>query len=177
MIYYAGIGSRSVPNSIIDMMVSFGTFAASHGATLRSGAADGADSAFELGANKWGGATEIFLPWEKYNDHPSSLFPPSRKAHKLASTIHPAWNKLSRPVRLLVARNMHQILGYDLNTPVQFVVCYTPDGCQSHMTYGSSTGGTGSAISLASQNNIPIFNFAIPNRLEDSKEYLLSIIH
>ena len=175
MIYYAGIGSRSTPPDVLDQMIEFGQFAASHMAVLRSGGADGADSAFETGAQLWGGHTEIFLPWEQFNDHPSTMYPPSVDAMKLAGTVHPAWNRLSKPAKLLVARNMHQVLGYSLRSPVRFVVCYTPDGCESHETYGIRTGGTGSAIKLASLNNIPIFNLALPNRLADSKAYLLSL--
>lgn len=175
MIYYAGIGSRSTPPHILQQMESFGSFAASHHAVLRSGGADGADTAFENGALSWGGWTEIFIPWEGFNQHPSTMFPPSRNAVELASTIHPAWTKLSRPAKLLIARNMHQVLGYSLTSPVRFVICYTPDGCESHETYGYKTGGTGTAIKLASLHNIPIFNLALPNRLEDSKAYLLSL--
>ena len=175
MIYYAGVGSRTTPPTILAQMEEFGVFAASHHAVLRSGAADGADSAFESGALSWGGWTEIFLPWEGMNQHPSTLFPPTRAAMELASTLHPAWSRLSRPAKLLIARNTHQILGYSLSSPVKFVECYTPDGCESHETYSRRTGGTGTAIKLASLNNIPIFNLALPNRFEDSKAYLLSL--
>lgn len=175
MIYYAGIGSRKTPPDILDEMIAFGQFAAAHMAVLRSGAADGADSAFETGAMLWGGHTEIFLPWKEFNQHPSTMFPPSADAFKLAADIHPAWNRLSKPAKLLVARNMHQVLGYSLRSPVKFVICYTPDGCESHETYSHRTGGTGTAIKLASLNNIPIFNLALSNRLADSKAYLLSL--
>lgn len=175
MIYYSGIGSRKTPPDILQQMIEFGITAAKQGAVLRSGAADGADSAFEEGALLGGGWTEIFLPWKEFNQHPSTLFPPSTDARKLASTVHPAWSRLSNPAKLLIARNMHQVLGYSLKSPVQFVVCYTPDGCESHYTYGPATGGTGTAIKLASMNGIPIFNLAIPNRLAYAKEYLLTL--
>jgi hypothetical protein len=175
MIYYTGIGSRSTPDDILKTMVRFGQFAAINGAVLRSGGANGADAAFEYGASLEGGHTEIFLPWKDFNDHPSTMTPPTAAAYKLASTIHPAWKRLSTPAKLLISRNMHQVLGFSLRSPSKFVICYTPDGCESHETYGYRTGGTGTAIKLASLNSVPIFNLALPNRLEDAMAYLTSL--
>jgi hypothetical protein len=155
-------------------MEEFAYIAAKHGYMLRSGGADGADAAFEQGAMNSGGLMEIFLPWEGFNHNPSTLFPPTADAYKLAATIHPNWARLSRPAKLLVARNMHQVLGLTLTSPVDFVVCYTSDGCESHETYTHRTGGTGSAIKLASLNNIPVFNIANTDRYIDAIEYMLS---
>jgi len=160
MKYYSGIGSRETPHMIVQDMYTIAMVLASKGYTLRSGGAVGADSAFELGCVQRNGLKEIFLPWEHFNDSKSTLFPPSEEAKKLARTIHPVYDKLSNKAKLLIARNMHQILGQDLQTPVDFVLCWTDDGAETSKQYSINTGGTGTAISLASQHNIPVYNLS-----------------
>lgn len=139
-------------------MREFAFHAAHAGWTLRSGGADGADKAFEDGCDDATGKKEIFLPWKGFNKNSSTLYPPPDGAMRIAEEIHPAWKALREPARKLVARNMQQVLGKELTSGVKFVICWTKDGCESYKTYSIRTGGTGTAISLASLNNIPIFN-------------------
>jgi len=117
------------------------------GLTLRSGAADGADAYFESGAKE---AKEIYLPWPKFNDHPSRLCSVSQAALEMAETVHPAWENLSQGAQKLHGRNCYQVLGRDLKTPSDFLVCWTKDG--------KLRGGTATALTLAKMNNIPIYN-------------------
>ena len=153
---YAGIGSRNTPSQILRTMEQFARDAA--GWTLRSGAAYGADSAFERGAE----LTEIWLPWRGYNSHVSqSIVTPAAIA--MAAKFHPAWDRCSQGVRKLHGRNMHIILGDDLQTPVNFVVCWTVDG--------AITGGTGVALRCAIQHSIPIFNLALPGHLDAARGF------
>ncbi len=49
------------------------------------------------------------------------------------------------------ARNAHQVLGQDLESPSLCVICWTPKG--------ELKGGTRTAIVIAEQNDIPVFNF------------------
>lgn len=170
---YAGIGSRQAPPEALDRMREFAYHAARRGWTLRSGAAEGADTAFETGCDDAKGKKEIFLPWANFNGHGSPLYHPSDGALKIAKEIHPAWDFLRIPAKKLVARNMHQVMGRDLKEVVDCVVCWTSDGCESHETYGRRTGGTGTAIALASLNNVPIFNLHNPDRFIDAIEFLL----
>ena len=65
----------------------------------------------------------------------------------------------------LMARNVHQILGSDLRSPVDFVACWTPDGCESEGERSRTTGGTGQAIALADRWGIPIYNLARPTAM------------
>ena len=60
---YAGIGARKTPGGVLVLMREVGAILARDGWMLRSGGAEGADSAFEAGAKSAGGAREIFLPW------------------------------------------------------------------------------------------------------------------
>ncbi|OZA26029.1 MAG: hypothetical protein B7X93_10600 [Hydrogenophilales bacterium 17-61-9] len=154
---YAGIGSRKAPPGQLERMTRAAQRLAAMGYTLRSGAADSADKAFEAGA---GEKKEIFLPWNGFNGSSSSFVSPSRDAMDVAAAIHPAWSRLSPAVQKLQARNSHQVLGEDLRAPCDFVVCWTPDGAETEQERSAGTGGTGQAIALASRWGVPVFNFA-----------------
>jgi len=170
---YSGIGSRETPYDVLYDINQMAYIAAKKGWILRSGGAQGADTAFEEGCDSAHGKKEIYLPWKGFNGNTSSLVSPSDEAFSTARIIHPAYDSLIRPVKLLLARNMHQILGEDLNTPVRCVICWTSDGCESHKTYSKRTGGTGSAIALASKQGIPVFNICNEGRFFDAIEFLL----
>lgn len=161
---YAGIGARATPDEIIQQMIILAEFLGKVEYTLRSGGALGADSAFEQGCDNTQGKKEIFLPWANLNGNKSLYTKPSAAALQLASTIHPNFKNLSDPIKLYIGRNMHQILGLNLDDPVDMVICWTEDGCESHNTYTQKTGGTGSAIALASKHFIPVYNLFNPGQ-------------
>jgi hypothetical protein len=164
---YAGIGSRTTPTDILSKMMDIGELLAREKWVLRSGGADGADSAFEIGCNRGNGHKEIFLPWPYFNKSTSELIRPSKAAYELAAKIHPAWNKLSFGATALHARNCHQILGWELNDPVNVVICWTEGGKQ--------VGGTATAIKLAKQHKIPILNLGCPTVKDFHYDELLRI--
>lgn len=179
--YYTGVGSRETPPHIRKLMTDIAYNLHKDGWTLRSGGAEGADQAFEEGwwlshmekdiADGAEPRAEIYLPW---NDFEGRYHGGGDGAYKvvvdkaiieeamdIASVIHPGWNAkkrdgtpvLSRGMKTLHSRNCFQILGGDLDTPSKFVVCYaepTPDGyCK---------GGTRTAVVLAKNNGISVFN-------------------
>lgn len=150
---YAGVGSREAPLDILNKMKEIAKYLAQHHWTLRSGGADGADLAFELGCDEAGGTKEIFLPWKGFNGSTSQLYNPTQAAFDLAATIHPAWNRLSYGAKKLHARNAHQVLGINLDEPAGLVICWTKGG--------KEVGGTATAIKIAKQNNIRVVNLAI----------------
>jgi len=147
--YYAGIGSRKTPPTVLDLMTRTARFLYCGGYTLRSGGAIGADSAFELGS---GGENEIFLPFEGYNKNRSKLFTIPDAAFEIAAKLHPAWDRCTEVVRKYHARNVLIIYGQDLQTYCDFVICWTRKGLVK--------GGTGMAIRIAQAADIPIFNLA-----------------
>jgi len=134
--FYAGVGSRKTPQETQELMTAAARRFYDNGWTLRSGGAIGADSAFEHGA---GTQTEIFCAEDATDE-----------GILLASTIHPAWHRCSSYAKALHGRNILQVLGRDLNSPVKGVVCWTPGGI--------ATGGTRTAIILARQHKIPVIN-------------------
>lgn len=157
-LYYAGIGSRKTPDYILDLMEAVARKLRKDRMILRSGHAPRADQAFERGA---GADAQIFLPWPSFEQDvqidPKAfvLVEPNLHAADIAANFHPVWDSLSRGARLLHARNAHQILGPEPSarpTPVEFVLCWTPEGKPS--------GGTGQAIRIAEDRGIPIWNLA-----------------
>lgn len=168
---YTGIGSRETPEHILKLLESIGSHLGNLGYTLRSGGAPGADNSFEIGCDKVNGRKEIWIPWNFFEKRKSN-FLPGPEHFRLASTLHPVWEKLSNGAKALHARNTGQILGNDLKTPSKFIVCWTKDKADSHLTVSKTTGGTGTAIKLGSLNNIPIFNLAIDGKYEELMNYI-----
>ncbi len=152
---YAGIGSRQTPATVLDTMARIGRAMARHGWTLRSGAADGADTAFEAGAEQERGARQIWLPWPRFNgrtaDGAATRVGINNQANRdLARQSHPAWHVLRDAVQKLMVRTVHQVLGPEPGSspPSDVVICWTPDG--------AGEGGTGMAIRLAERHGIPV---------------------
>ena len=157
---YAGIGSRSTPADVLAQMRLMGSRLARLGMHLRSGGADGADSAFEDGALDIGVASSIFLPWPRFNGRASGIVPDLAKGGEIARLHHPAWERLTEGARRLHSRNSYQVLGEFLNDPARFVLCWTADGCEGAASRSKKTGGTGMAIAIADLHGIPVINMA-----------------
>jgi ribA/ribD-fused uncharacterized protein len=154
---YAGIGSRETPVEVLETMRKIAAFLAGKGYTLRSGAAPGADSAFEQGAVSVGGKTEIWVPWRGFNGRRSALVP-TPEAFALAEQHHPAWAACKQGAKALHARNGHQVLGASLRDPVEFIVCWTKGG--------TGAGGTGQALRIARSLDIEVYDLGGSGELE-----------
>lgn len=157
MYYYTGIGSRKTPFQIKLQMMEIAKTLGYNGYTLRSGGADGADSAFEMGVTQMVGATaDIYLPWARFNGNPSELIlnrmVNEDRARAIAAEFHPAWDNLSPVARKFHARNSYQVLGSVLKRPSAFIICWTPNA--------KGGGGTGQALRVARSYDIPIMDLA-----------------
>lgn len=149
---YAGIGARKTPPDVLDTMRAMGARLATMGFHLRSGGADGADTAFERGASSAGGDAEIFL-----------VRPDARKPHgivtisdcfaRVTRTAHPRPSALSGHAHRLMDRNGSQIFGRSFNRPCDLVICWTPGG--------RGEGGTGQSIRLARHVGIPVLDLGL----------------
>ncbi len=175
MPFYTGIGARKTPTDILERMTNISYRLNRLGWTLRSGCAIGADTAFENGA---GDLKELYVAKEGT----TGGILPTPECFAIAASLHPAWNALTPYVKALMARNIPQVLGIDLKTPSEMVVCWTPDGCESGEDRTQKTGGTGQAISCAWNNGVPIYNLANRNSLIrfndwlETKEYEYSLL-
>ena len=164
MKYYTGIGSRNTPQNVAQLMRKIATYLSFFDYTLRSGGADGADSAFESGSTN----SEIFLPWSNFNNK-EGIVCSHQLAIELAMRFHPHYSNLSIGAKKLMHRNSHQLFGVNMNTPSDFVICWTPNG--------KGNGGTGQALRIAKHYNIPIFDIGHYNNIDVAKRELYSFLN
>ena len=185
MKFYTGIGARKTPANILVIMRKLAYHLAKDGFTLRSGGADGADTAFGHGwADAWMEdvdntmhskyKAEIYLPWEGFNDqystmegrwyitNPSLYF----AAEGIASRIHPNWKACKDSVRALHTRNVFQVLGADLTKRSNFLVCW------AELDGESIKGGTRTAWELAKQRDVTCYNLYNTYDLDKIQAYL-----
>ncbi|AMD43430.1 hypothetical protein ZC03_053 [Pseudomonas phage ZC03] len=152
---YAGIGARNTPDDVLDLMSQIAE-ELSPAYILRSGGADGADAAFEKGAEH----SEIYIPWKGYNireEGDGILLDNVHAWNEVSKHFHPMPDKCTVGVQKLHGRNAYVLLGPELNDPVSMVICWTP--------MGAITGGTGLALRIAKYFEIPVFNLSEKNAL------------
>lgn len=138
--FYAGVGNRKAPEPILDLIKVYATVMRLKGYTLRSGGAVGPDKHFQHYA---GLKKEIIWALESHR-YPAW--------YEMAERYHGGWHNCDEDARRFLARNCAIVLGYDLATPVEFVIAWTPGG--------AVTGGTGHTIRIAKAHNIPVYNLA-----------------
>lgn len=163
--YYTGIGSRSTPLDMQHTMTEVAMHMAQQGWMLRTGATSAADKAFEVGS---GGLNEIYVPWSGWQDRPgiSSLTTESdklardvwefRKGNNLISMEETErwgsveWDDLHPGTKGLFAKCMCMLLGKNLDSPSDALICWTP--------MCNVVGISAHSISLALMRNIPVIN-------------------
>ena len=149
---------------------------AGRGWILRSGHAEGADQAFERGADYWyvKNGREARPPKEIFFSKDASLHSMgiARDCFKEQGLLDLWQGRLTSYVRGLHGRNIMQILGRECNKPVEIVVCWTPDGCEDGSRITQFTGGTRTAIWCAWKNNIPVINLYHKSRIQEIRRKL-----
>lgn len=198
MAAYTGIGSRSTPDNILCVMEDAGYRLARIGLTLRSGSADGADAAFQRGAQRYHkdcnmvqnpkDIAEIYVPWKNFNggeglidiynilpDDLDKKFTSNAETRwEFVKEVHGGWEKLSQGARKLHERNVHQIFGPNLElaylTQSKFVIYWTPE-----TKSGNPKGGTATAVNLAKKSGIRTLNLWKEENLQVLEKFLLSM--
>lgn len=177
--YYTGIGARKVPVEICLFMGGVAKRMPELGYTLRSGAADGSDSAFEFGCHKVGGQGDIFLPKVGFKGR-DILMPINgctyhvqhgdmqRKAADILRETNVCGfiDKVNIDTYNFFTRNVYQLLGLNLDTPSKVVIYYAPE------KDGECQGGTRIAVNLAPHYGIPTYNLLHAEQREKIKELL-----
>lgn len=177
--FFAGIGSRETPETLKNFMAAITYYLVAYcNFKLRSGRAKGADQFFESGLPiHLTHMSEIFLPEIGFGGKNLGVgICVTRPMSKMDSIeiirkyeIVDKWDALlNNPASNFIVgahiRNMFQVLGdlSDGHKPVNFVVCWTPDGAKTASeTSDAVTGGTRSAIRIASKLGIPVYNLAV----------------
>lgn len=160
---YTGIGSRETPARECELITEFARLMCARGWTMRTGGARGADTAFLSGVLLFEPRYELYLPWRHFSTQaPATLEAPTERALGIAARYHPAWSRLTQSERNLHGRNVHQVLGYDCETPTRMIVCWTP--VPSLTGHETGTGGTGMALRIAAVEapEAEVINLVIP---------------
>lgn len=167
--YYAGIGSRNTPEKIRPIIQEIVTFLDEEGYIMRSGGSPGADEMFES-AHPDKTRREIYVPWYCFQSSTSPLCRVEPEAIAFSLQFHPNPGVLNIPARQIMGRNAYQVLGHDLKTKSDFLICYTDNGADSYSTLAviNNCGGTGQAMRIAKAYDIKIFNL---NSGEDFKKW------
>ena len=151
---YAGIGSRKTPSEILAEMTRMAGILEAWGWTLRSGGAEGADTAFSTGT----ATKEIFRPWKSKGAPEARILSETTLAEfePVAAKHHPNWKACNEWARKLHARNVAIMLGESGMEPVDLVIAWTPGG--------EWTGGTATALRMAHSYGIPVMNLGSVDR-------------
>lgn len=180
-LYYTGVGSRDTPKDQCDVITNIAALLSSHGYILRSGGAEGADTAFEQGALQHlvrspKQRIDIYLPWDGFEGRKKSLnyFVPEQvpaviwdDAVRIAKEVHPDWAACKKGAKTLHTRNVFQVLGHTLDNPSKFLICWAPVD-----KHGDATGGTATAWKLAKQRGVKCFNLNITFDVLELEDFL-----
>lgn len=147
---YSGVGSREISDEAKKICFEVGKQMALAGWTLRSGAAEGADTAFEQGALSVGGKCEIYLPWKGYSNHPYGTYDIPKEAFAIAGGHHNYYDRVSQGVQKLLARNVQILLGKNLDKPSELVLAW----------WNEESRGTRHTLSVAATYEIKSYNLA-----------------
>lgn len=197
MAAYTGIGSRETPPEVIGIMEDAAFRLARMGFILRSGKADGADAAFQSGAQKYvrdaginfsQHMAEIYIPWKGFKggsgliddwDITLDAIDLRHKDHaemrwEWVKEVHGGWERLSQGARKLHERNVHQLFGDDLGNAYtnqsKFVLYYALE-----TKSGNPKGGTATAVNLAKKQGIRTLNLLHELNREVLEDFLVSM--
>ena len=170
MKYYCGIGARACPPEIGEVMTRLAAKLEKDSWVLRSGGAEGADSFFARGVER---LAEIYIPWRNFGLngqltkiwHNYIVVDESDQEALDSLRFHPAPDKLTPAARKLMLRNWRQIVGKDGAPDSKFVVVWTPGG--------EIIGGSGQALRISLDRNIPIYNLAREEDLKRINQFLI----
>lgn len=184
---YACIGSRETPENIVKLTVKFANILAELGYAIYSG---GCPLGMDMGGYRGAyshptsdkSKNRIYSSWEGMSGFrhcpdmgiyvPQNHFDNFQQAHDLGLKARGSWNGLGRGGIAHHSRNPYQVLGDDLASPVDFVLTWAP-----YARKGAPyvKGGTATAVQIAVDHNIPIYNLIDPE-LEDRIQYFCNVV-
>ena len=175
------IGSRKLAEpdyaEAADLFYRAALMCADLGMVIRSGAALGADNIAEVAyadaiaqGRACNSQVEIYIPWPNFAPYAPlkhlHIIPNNpeliKQSEEMVWATHPAPHRLSQGAMKLHSRNMNQVFGLDLNTPIDLCICWTKGG--------EAVGGTATAIKLCHHHEIPVFNLGTPHLDEELEE-------
>lgn len=144
------VGTRFPPHQIAQVASKIGRNLSDRGFIGRSGGAIGMDQAWMLDYNCE--LSEIYRPDDKCNGINVTKFENFYEAEEMVKLIIPHFEYLDFYSQWLHVRNAYQVLGRDLKTPSDFLLCY------AEVRNKVVQGGTRTAVVLARKHGIPVYN-------------------
>jgi len=166
---YSGVGSRKTPLEICQIMTKIGEKLQNKGYILRSGAAIGADKAFEKNVNPKNKCIYTVQNYDYSQENYDFCY------NELISV----WDKnlpfdeYENYSKILLLRDINQVLG-SKNTVLEkskFLICYTPHE-RYELSPPYSVGGSRIAIRCALKHGIKVHNLVNPETLKTVKKWL-----
>lgn len=158
---FTGVGSRVITGNIFNLLCHIGLLLKDNGWICRTGTAKGSDAAFRVSYENKFSNLEVYKPEDIINNKYGN----ADLAKRIVRNYHPCYDRIQCEFsQALLARNVYQVLGSDLNTPSEIVFCYTDNG--------ETVGGTSIAIKIAQHYGIPIVNLGNPKHLKAIVNYL-----
>ena len=121
---------------------------------------------------------EHYIPWKKFNPDKHEIATVKKatgEAYHVAAAYHGGFSKMSNAVRLIIATNVHALLGKDLVDPSTLMLAYNDTGIEStnakFIDY-KETGPLLFSITVSEAANIPVFNVNTDDVNERVKEFL-----
>ena len=158
---FTGIGSRVIPGNIFNLLCNIGLNLNTDNWICRTGTARGSDAAFRTSYETKPTNLEVYAPEDILNNKYGN----ADLAKSIVRNYHPCYDRIQCAFsQALLARNVYQILGSDLNTPSEIVFCYTENGLVQ--------GGSAIVLKIAQHYGIPVVNLGNPKHLRAIVNYL-----
>lgn len=170
MKFYTVVGSRKTPKDICDLMSQIGIKLESQGWILRSGAAIGADSAFEKYVTN-----KVIYTIKNFDFSPENYdFCKSELFSILGKGL--CFDNYSKNSQILILRDMNQVLG-SIKTTLEkskFLICYTPYENYELNPPNNHCGGTRFAVRIAKKHQIPVYNLVNKQDKERIEKWIMN---
>ena len=171
MHYFTLVGSRQTPDDQAIILRNYAERLLRKGWTGRSGVSGSADMALNHAIYDYDAPAEFYIPWEQFNGYSHGdlsgrvIYPKrlgnDKEATRMIMEVHRFWGMLTRGAKCLHVRNAYQVLGRDLASPSDVLICWAPVNRN-----GAVQGGTATAYNLAMKHEIACFNLAVPGQRE-----------
>lgn len=161
MKYYTGIGSRNISGEERELIFNIAVKMSEEGYTLRSGGAEGSDTAFEEGCLSVSGELEVYRPTRSPNMKGYHLVPNDLQFNyaktRLSIDIIPWFSYMKPYSQRIHSRNFYQVVGFD--NVCSHVTIYASDEDEEGVK-----GGTRTAVMVSRSLKIPTYNLRIPEQ-------------
>lgn len=174
---YAGIGDGKTPDDVLEQFSSIAARLSELGYSTRVTGEKPVSNYFEKNSLE----KELYLPWSPFEVEGEKLESKFSKVTTQAIEIMgehyqafkgKEWDELKPGVKKIISRNVHLLLGPELKTPVDFLICWTPCGAEKRKDISARTWFSGPVISLAHAKRIPVFNLKNPDAMKRLNEFL-----